>query len=168
MCGVRTAIVVEADPLADAPARIAAAGEGPQVDALVFQGPPQPFDKDIVGETSPPGHRDADSGVAQPPRPHPGRDPTALCSRWRSDQWRSDQWRSALAIEYPEYLRRSVPVQGFLRRVDAELTVHGVREPPCQGRPAPPVHDRHQIQEALGQRDTSGIPAGYRRDTGGI
>ena len=40
MGGVRAPIVIEVDPIADASARIVAAGEGMQVDALVFEGPP--------------------------------------------------------------------------------------------------------------------------------
>ena len=40
MGGVRAAIVIEVDPITNAPARVAPAGEGMQIDALVFQGPP--------------------------------------------------------------------------------------------------------------------------------
>ncbi len=46
----------------------------------------------------------------------------------------------------------------------AELHVHGVRQTPCQNLAAPPVHDRHQVQEALRQRDVgdTGTPQQIR------
>ena len=78
MCGVRAPVIVEVDPTADLLARIPAAGEGMQEDALVFQGPPQPLDKDVVQESPPPVHRDADAGVMQPLRPCPGRELATL------------------------------------------------------------------------------------------
>src|SRR3954468_23522773 len=52
-----------------------------------------------------------------------------------------------------EDLRSAVKGQGFLEGLDAEDRVHRIGQPPTQHFPAVPVHDRHQVDEALGQRD---------------
>ena len=49
-----------------------------QVDAFVFQRPPQPLDEDIVEEPTFPIHRDADAGSAKPVGPGEGRELAAL------------------------------------------------------------------------------------------
>lgn len=51
----------------------------------------------------------------------------------------------------------AMPVEGFLQHLDAELDLHGVRQPPCQNLLAMPVHDHHQIEKALGQRDAGDV-----------
>ena len=112
MGGVRPSVIVEAHPGFDAPARIAAAGEGVQVDALVFQRPPEALDEDVVKEAPAPIHRDAHAGILKALRPGPGGELASLIG--------------------VEDLRRPVALQRFLQGVDAELCLHGVGEPPRQ------------------------------------
>ena len=45
-----------------------------QVDALVFERPPQPLDEDVVEEPALAIHRDAHADLAQPVRPGEGRE----------------------------------------------------------------------------------------------
>ena len=52
-----------------------------------------------------------------------------------------------------EDLRLTEPPQRLFQGIDTEVGVPRVRNPPGQHRPRVPVHDRHQVDEALGQRD---------------
>src|SRR5271166_6616528 len=61
---------------------------------------------------------------------------------------------SLIGIEYP---RLSEPKQRLLQRRRAEARIVGVRQPPCQNRPAGPVDDRHQIEEAARHRDVGHV-----------
>ena len=61
MGGMGLVMVVEVDPPADPGPGVAPAREGVQVDALVFEGPPRPLDKDIAEEPPLALHGDADA-----------------------------------------------------------------------------------------------------------
>ena len=61
---------------------------------------------------------------------------------------------SPIGIENP---RRSEPKQRLLQRRCAEARIVGVRQPPRQNRPASPVDDHHQIEEAARHRDVGHV-----------
>src|SRR3954464_2857832 len=52
-----------------------------------------------------------------------------------------------------EDLRPAEPTQRLFQGIDAEVGVQRIRKPRGQYRPRVPVHDRHQVDEALGQRN---------------
>jgi hypothetical protein len=58
-----------------------------------------------------------------------------------------------------EDLGLSVPGERFLECLDTELRTERVRQPPRQHRTAHPVHDHHQVEEALGHRDVGDVRA---------
>src|SRR5277367_6636601 len=124
MRGMRAPVIVEDHPVTDPPTSLPSAREGMQIDALVLQRTPQTLDEDVVEEPAASIHRDAYSGLFQPPRPCPRRELAALVG--------------------VEDLRSTMAGQRLIQRIDAELHVHGVRQTPCQNLAAPPVHDRHQ------------------------
>src|ERR671912_1766075 len=62
----------------------------------------------------------------------------------------------SLAIED---LRPAEPPQRLLQGLDAKVGVQCVRNSPSQHRPRVPIHDRHQVDEALGQRDVGHVAA---------
>jgi len=76
-----------------------------------------------------PVHRDADPGVFQ--RGGPGR---------------SGELRSLIRIHD---LWRAVFGDCLLQSLDAKVGMHRIAEPPAQHLPGCPVHNRHQIQEAI-------------------
>lgn len=120
-------------------ARIAAAAEGMQVDALVLQQPPETLDKDVVNGASAPVHRDAHAEFLQALRPGPGGELAAL-----------------IGVEDLSWL---VAFQRLLQVVVLELHLHGIGESPRQHLAARPVHDGNEVEEALRQRDTSNVGA---------
>ena len=136
---VRSLGVVRADPVTDqAPGR-QAVGDLVQVDRLVFERAPQPFDEDIVHEPAPAIHRDAHA---------------------RRLQARGERHAGELAaLVGVEDLRRIVPGQGLVKSLDAEACVQRVRQPPGQDIAACPVHDRDQIEEAAAHRDVGDVGA---------
>ena len=71
-------MIVEDHPVADPLTGLPPAREGMQVDALVLQRAPQPFDEDVVEEPAASIHRDAYPGLLQPLRPRPRRELAAL------------------------------------------------------------------------------------------
>ena len=54
--GVRALRVVEPNPVIDDPFCLEAVGDFMQVNGLLFQRPPQPFDEDVVEIAAPPIH----------------------------------------------------------------------------------------------------------------
>ena len=98
-----------------------------QVDAFVFQGPPEPFDKDVVEEPALAIHRDTHTGSARPVGPGKGRElrtPIGVHDLWRAE-----------------------PGDGLVQRIHAEVRLQRVRDAPGQNLAGVPVHDRHQIQK---------------------
>ena len=62
---MRALRVVEPDPVIDDPFCLEAVSDFMQIDGLLFQRPPQPFDEDVVQIATPPIHRDFDIGLRQ-------------------------------------------------------------------------------------------------------
>ena len=119
--------------------RLAPVGIALQVDVLVLERAPQPFDEHVVHPAAAAVHRDAQSGGDQ----HPGE-------------------RSAgelAALVGVEDLRSAEPRQRLLQRRDAELAVHGVGQPPRQHRPARPVPDCDEAEEAAADGDVGDVGA---------
>src|SRR4030067_575717 len=81
---MRTLLVVERDPFSDADLGFASGLERMQIDALVFQRPPQPLDHDVVhppplavlsiAQTPLKGEPPGASGCSRRPCPRPGSD----------------------------------------------------------------------------------------------
>ena len=67
-------MVVEGHPFPDGRLRLRSCLPSVQLDALVFQGAPQPLDEDVVQEAAFPVHRYAHAGSTQPVRPGEGRE----------------------------------------------------------------------------------------------
>ena len=99
-------MIVEAHPVTDPLSGLEPAREGMQVDALIFQRAPQPFDEDVVEEPAAPVHRDPHPGLFQAMRPRPRRELAALIG--------------------VEDLGRAIPAQRLIQRIDAELYINGV------------------------------------------
>ena len=55
--------------------------------------------------------------------------------------------------------RLAVSGQRFVKRLDAEPGVHGVRQPPRKDMARRPVHDRDQVQEVALDRDVGDVGA---------
>ena len=71
MCGVGPVVIIERDPPTDPGPGFAPARKGVQVNAFVFQGPPQSFDEDIVEEPTIAIHGDPYTGFFQTVGPGP-------------------------------------------------------------------------------------------------
>ena len=64
-------MIVEAHPVTGPLTGFAPAREGMQIDALLLQRAPQPFDEDVVEEPAAPVHRDTHPGLFQSLHPRP-------------------------------------------------------------------------------------------------
>ncbi len=78
MGNVWAPMVVESDPRSDGGLCLRPGLPGVQVDAFVFQGPPQALDEDVVDAASFAVHRDAGAAALQPISPGEGRELAAL------------------------------------------------------------------------------------------
>ena len=136
---MRALLVVELHPLSDASLRFWSGFPGMQIDAFVFQGPPQPLDEDVVEEPSLAIHWDADACSAQLVRPGKGRELGALIG--------------VHDLGWTEL------VDGFVQCIDAKLSFQRVRYPPRQNLACVPVHDSHEIQESAPHRQIGDVSA---------
>ena len=113
---VRAPKIVEVHPGTDAGPRLAAIGVGFQMHFFVLDRAPQPFDENVVHEAAASVHRNRDAGRHKLAGESLGGESGAL-----------------IGIENP---RPSEPKQRLLQRRRAEARIVGVRQPPCQNRPA--------------------------------
>ena len=113
-------MVIEGDPRSDGSLCLRPGLPGMQVDAFVFQGPPQALDEDIVDAPPLAVHRDAGADALQPICPGEGRELAALVSV--HDRGRAE------------------PVDGLVQRLDAEVRFKGVRYAPGQNFAREPVN----------------------------
>src|SRR6478672_2976902 len=65
--------------------------------------------------------------------------------------------RELAALVGIENLRPAVARECFLERLDTKIGAERVRQPPRQHGTAHPVHDDHQIKEALGHRNVGDV-----------
>lgn len=108
-------MIGEAHPVTDPLTGFAPALEGMQVDALVPQRAPKPFDKGVVEEPPAPVHRDLRPGFFQAMRPHPRRELSAFIG--------------------VEDLGPAIPTQRLIQRIDAELRSADATPERCGGIP---------------------------------
>ncbi len=107
---VRPAAVVVGDPPRQPHLKLAAGLEGVDVDALVFQRPPQALDKHIVHPTPFSIHRDLDVGAGQ-----------------HLDEARTVELAALVSVED---FRLAVLCQRFLQGLDTEVCFHRVGQAP--------------------------------------
>jgi hypothetical protein len=134
---VLTLLVIEAEPGTDAGLGLGDAGIGVEIDLLVFEAAPQPFDEDVVHVAALAIHADRDPVVLQ-----------------GAGEVVAGELAALVGIED---LGPTVQRERFLDGLDAELRAERIRQPPRQHGTAHPVHDHHQVEEALGHRDVGDI-----------
>ena len=78
----------------------------PQIDAFVFQGPPQPFDHDVIHPQAPTVHGVTRSSLSG--RPH---------------ELLADKTRALVRVEY---FRHAIAIQGFFQGGHTEVGIHRV------------------------------------------
>ena len=113
-----------------------AVGVVPQVDLLVLDRPPQPFDEHVVESAAATIHRDRHTSLFQSAR-----------------EGRRRELRSLIGIEDFWPCSRQRRIEGF----DTEVSCQRVGEPPGKDVAAVEIHDRRQIEEAMLQRDVSDV-----------
>src|ERR1700761_592019 len=94
---------------------------------LVFQAAPQPLDEDIIHPSPPSVHRNAYTRRPQ-----------------NTGKPRRGELAALIGVEN---LGVAKPLQSLLQRLNAEVSVHRVRDTPRQHLARGPVHHRHQIQK---------------------
>lgn len=117
-------MIVELDPRSNARLGLCTARPSMQIDALVFQRPPQAFDKDIVEEPTLAVHQDS------------GADPLRSISPYEGGELAD--------LICVHNLGRAEPVDRLVQRFDAKVSLKGVRHAPSQNLAGVLVHDRHQ------------------------
>ena len=100
---------------------------------------PKPLDEDVVHAAALAVHADPDAVGLQHAGEVGAGEPAALIG--------------------VEDLRPAEPTQRLFQGIDAEVGMQRVRKPPGEHRPRVPVHDRHQVDEALGQRNVGNVTA---------
>src|ERR1700730_1223872 len=125
---VGAALIVEAQPLADADTRLETIGISLQVDLFVLQAAPQPLDEYIVQPAPATVHADPHSGGFQ------------LVGKRRAGKLRALVGVEDLWPPFP---------QSVFECVEAKRSVHRVRQTPSQNVPAVPVHGNHPVMAAL-------------------
>jgi len=103
---MRTLSVVELDPFAGTRLGFRPGLPGMQVDAFIFQAPPEPFDKDVIEEPALAIHRDAHTGSTRP-----------ICPSAR---------RELAALVGVHDFGRAEPGDGLIQRLDAEVSFQRV------------------------------------------
>src|SRR6056297_502794 len=131
------AAVVEADVAADPSPGLGDAGVGPQVDLLVFDGPPEALHEDVVAPGALAIHTDPDLAGGQ-----------------NLDEVGGRELATLIAVED---LGRSVSRQCLLDSFYAEVGLHRDRYQPCQDPSGEPVHDRGEVDEAPRRRDVGDV-----------
>jgi hypothetical protein len=135
--GVTALVIVKAYPLLQAVAQLGATAEGMQVKVIVFDGPQQPFNEDVVLASAAAVHTDGDPVVLEDLSKTVAGE---LCS-----------------LVGVEDLRFSITIQGFLEGLITEIRVQGIGKPLGQDFAAMPVHDRHQVHKATGHGNVGDI-----------
>ena len=110
----------------------------PNIDVLIFDGTPEPFDKDVVQCPAPSIHADFDVFFQEPIGEARGGELAAL-------------------VRVKDF--GGCDREGFLQGLDAEVHFQRVRQFPGQHIPAEPVHHGDQIHKALCQADIGDVRA---------
>ena len=140
MVSVWPMVVVESDPAADACLGLRPDFPGVEVDAFVFQRPPEALNEDVVQIPGFAVHRYFGLGPLQPVGPVERR-----------------ELRPLVRIHD---LGRAEAVDCLVQRLDAKISLQRVGDAPGQNFAGEPVHDGHQIEEAFahGQVGDVGAP----------
>ena len=117
--------VVTINPAADSDPCLASCFECVEIDAFVFERPPESLDHDVVHPAPFAVHRDFDVGILQ---------------------YAGERIAGKLAaLIGVEDFRLAETAERLLQRLNAELRMHRVRQAPAQHFPRRPVHDRDEI-----------------------
>src|SRR5690554_7019170 len=122
---MRAAAVVEAKVSLDSGASFRDAGIGPQVDFLVFDGPPQTLDEDVVAPGALAIHTDLDLAGGQ-----------------NLDELGRGELAALIRVED---LRCAVTSQRLLHSFYAKIGLQRDRHPPCQDASREPVQHGREI-----------------------
>ena len=125
-------VIVEAEPSANAGLGLGDRRIGIEVDFLVFEAPPQSLDEDVVH--------------AAPLAIHADRYLVALQG---AGEVVAGELAALVGIED---LGAAVASESFLECIDTKISAERVGQSPRQHRSAHPVHDDHQVEEAIGHR----------------
>jgi len=128
MHAVGPAAIVERQVTGDAFLGRAHAVVRMQVNLFVFHRLPQPFDEHVVAPAALAVHADGDAFPVE-----------------YADEGRAGKLTALIGVED---LGRAVLGFGFLDRFDAEIRVHGDRDPMRQNPARRPVDDRRQVDES--------------------
>jgi hypothetical protein len=112
-------------------------GDFMQVNGLLLQRPPQPFDEDVVEIAAPAIHRDFDVGLGQ------SRDPACACV--------------LAALIRIHYFRLSIFCDSLLQSLNAKDGIQRIGMPPGQNLTGRSVHNRHQIQKVVLDRNVGNV-----------
>jgi hypothetical protein len=133
-------MVVKGDPAPDADPSLRPGFPSVEINAFILQGPPQTLNEDVVDAASFAAHRDPAADPFQQVGPGEGR-----------------ELRPLIGVHD---LRRAELLDRLVQRLDAEVSLQGVRYPLGQYLSGEPVHDGDQIEEAAahGQVGDVGAP----------
>jgi hypothetical protein len=101
-----------------------------QVEVVVFDGPPQPLNEDVVLATAAAVHADSD--------------PVVLENLGESVAGKLGSLIGVGNLRFP------VAAKGLLESLISEIRVQGVGDAPGEDLAAVPIHDRHQIHKFSG------------------
>lgn len=125
--------IVIVDPFADFASCLTTCLEGMEVDALIFERPPEPFYHAVINPSPLAIYGDFDLGIVQNINP-----------------FGAGELASLVAFKY---LGLAVFHHDFLQGFDAEARLHGIRQPPAQDFSTIPVHDGDETQKPMAHRD---------------
>jgi hypothetical protein len=138
-------LVVKVQPISNARLGCGDRRIGVQVDVLIFQASPKPLDEDVVPAPALAVHADLDGVGFQ----HAG-------------EVGAGELTALIGVEN---LRLTESPQRLFQGLDTEVGMQRVRTPPGQNRSRMPIHDRHQGDEAFGQRNV-GADSSLEGNTG--
>jgi len=130
--------VVEINPALETLPDLAAGFKSVQVNALVFQGAPEPLDHDVVHPAPFAIHRNADIGVLLE----------------GGNEFVTGELAALIGVED---LRLTIKLQDLFQGGNPEIGILGIGQPAGQHFTGGPVHDRHQVEKAAPHRDVGHI-----------
>ena len=134
---VRAVVIVEADEAFEVGVGLDLGLVAFEIDLIVFDGPPEPLDEDVVEAAPLSIHREFHA---------------------KGEQWLGKFGRGELAaLVGVEDLRHSVLLDRPLDRPGAEAGVEGVRQFPSQDRPAVPIDHREEVDVATLDRNVGDV-----------
>ena len=139
MGGVGPQVVVEGDPASDAGLGLGSGFPGMQIDAFIFQRPPEALDEDVVQVSGFAIHRDFGLGPLQPVGPVEGCELGALIG--------------------VHDLGRAKAMDRLVQGFEAKVGLQRVGDAPGQHLAGEPVHDRDKVKEPTPHRQIGDVGA---------